>query len=196
MGKEGGRAFVSLEDFVIHAYLRFVRTDRITLAPQLLTELLAIGTDEQVYGLVDALPPLLRHGRLVLLPIFITSEQDEAPHWLLACIDPRARAVLYLDSFESECDERTAQLGMLCQALAMCDPAWEGTAAEPWGRWRDGVPQQSNKTDCGVFVMEYVRLLAAGTQPERTAARTQRAWKGGALRRRMTLELLQWWHLV
>ena len=190
MGKEGGRTFVCVEDFVIHAYLQFTRTDRITLAPPLLTQLLAIGTEEQLYGIVDALPPMLRHGRLILVPIFIDS--SESPHWLLACIDPRAHEVLYIDSYDCEaadCWGRTTQLAMLCSALEMCDPAWEGAVAAPWGRWHD-VPQQSNKTDCGVFVMEFGRLIAKGLRPQQSSR------KGADLRRKMTLELVQWWNIV
>lgn len=189
MGKEGGRTFVSVEDFVVHSYLQCIRTDRITLAPPLLTQLLAIGTEEQVYGIVDALPPLLRHGRLIMAPIFI---DGDSPHWLLACIDPRAREVYYLDSYDCEpheCWVRTTQLAMLCSALEMCDPAWAGAVATPWRRWHD-VPQQSNKTDCGVFVMEFGRLIAKGMRPQQSSR------KGADLRRRMTLELVQWWNIV
>ena len=189
MGKEGGRTFVCLEDFVIDSYLQFVRTDRITLAPPLLTQLLAIGTDEQIYGIVDALPPLLRHGRLIILPIFI---DGDSPHWILACIDPRVREVSYLDSYECEAHEcwgRVTQLAMLCKALEMCDHVWEGAVAVPWSRWHD-VPQQSNRTDCGVFVMEYGRLIAKGIRPQQSSR------KGADLRRRMTLELVQWWGII
>lgn len=189
MGKEGGRTFVCVEDFVINSYLLFTQTDRITLAPPLLTQLLAIGTDEQICGIVDALPSLLRHGRLVVLPIFIDGIY---PHWLLACIDPRARGVFYIDSYECEaheCQGRVTQLAMLCSALEMCDPAWAGAVAGPWAKWHD-VPQQSNRTDCGVFVMEFGRLIANGMRPEQSSR------KGADLRRRMTLELVQWWGLV
>ena len=113
----------------------------------------------------------------------------------MSCLDS---AVDYMGDFPLALKEKRGMLEAIAAALG-------GTWNEfwmPWAAWSEvragakrprhavvhrGVPQQTNNTDCGVFVLEYLRLIVDGSMP---APNT----KGGDLRRRMTIELAsEWW---
>ena len=112
----------------------------------------------------------------------------------MCCLDS---AVDYMGDFPLALAEKRGMLETIAAALG---GTWNEFWA-PWAAWGEvragakrprravvhrGVPQQTNNADCGVFVLEYLRLIVDGSVPAPST-------KGGDLRRRMTIELASEW---
>ena len=184
-GKGGKRTFLELDSDTLDAYGRLLRAaggfkwldcsvmQVLASSPDAAWEMLA---SEGLAG--DA---------LAVTPLRLSIDADHF-HWVLIVLDCDACTVSALDSAL----ENGAVWEPQGQHLAAVISA--ATGKEWTCRAAPQQPQQSNRTDCGVFVLEYARRVSAMSPRQWRALAADEMHPmlaGRLLRRRMTLELVQ-----
>ena len=130
----------------------------------------------------------------MVIPLHLEGRESELPHWLLLVVRPDARSIHWLDSADTyileehplALAERNDRILVVKRALVEIDPRWAGVQPAAWDAWPLGVPQQTNNSDCGVYAMEFSRILVCG-QPH------TRAVRNGDIRRRIVEEVADAW---
>jgi sentrin-specific protease 1 len=95
--------------------------------------------------------------------IFIPLHQGN--HWALAVVNMRDQRLEYYDSMKSTKSDRScAEIQRWCEAEMLDKQSMEFD----WAGWKTHVhrqsPQQENGFDCGVFMCQYIKWLAAGAE--------------------------------
>ena len=126
--------------------------------------------------------------------LHLDGRESELPHWLLLVVRPDTHCILWLDSADTYIHEeqplalaeRNERILIVKRALVEIDPRWAGAQPAAWDAWPLGVPQQTNNSDCGVYTMEFSRIIVCG-QPH------ARAVRNGDIRRRIAEEVADAW---
>ena len=195
---EKGRLFSDLEDFVIDEYLHLLRDgappdvhvfdcDMSRLAVQSVQ-----GSSEAVEMLSVCLRSALAVMNVALIPLHLSGIESDVPHWVLVRIErtPSSFSMHTLDSAVQLMHENPHAVAEKHALLNQIASVLDVPPSRALGQWRGwpSVPQQCNNTDCGIFMLEFVRLLVSGKVPNPKTL-------GGDMRRRMTLELAERWIL-
>ena len=115
---------------------------------------------------------------IALIPLHV-----QGTHWALAVIDFRDNSIGYYDSIK---DNPFPDSFKSALTRYLADQA--KSESRPLRKWKvhkpDGLPQQANENDCGVF-MSLTAVYLANDQPPQQATRRERV----EMRRRMLVQL-------
>lgn len=114
------------------------------------------------------------------------SDADGTQHHVLLVFDRAARRVSWVDSIKDSLPDATpAALSRIRAAVATLPDGWDGPEVG-WAPW-PAVPEQTNLSDCGVYVIEFADMVAGGTAPPKRVPSSY----GGNLRRKWTVLLAE-----
>eukprot|EP01067_Filipodium_phascolosomae_P001043 Filipodium_phascolosomae@DN1724_c0_g1_i1.p1 len=122
----------------------------------------------------------------VVVPMYVRERQ----HWALCSIRPSERVVTFWDSLPSA-KVRSSSFAEVLMRWLVYERCKQGDPPEGWSEWKGSwhfqnkksCPQQSNISDCGVFVCFFAEMVAANGDIPEDVIQTEG-------RRRMTAALL------
>jgi Ulp1 family protease len=95
--------------------------------------------------------------------LIIPINNKRAKHWTLVVLRPSEKKVMFLDSMQRSGEHKTVLSAAKELVNAVIDA--EGGCFRDW-EWEDvqGLPQQPNKFDCGVYVIMFAWCISLGQQ--------------------------------